>query len=66
MEDAAINAGDTEVVDCMVSKANHYAKTGAWDLAYAAYDAIIAKEKVRAYVRSEGSTGVRRSGRVRC
>jgi len=46
MEDAAVNAGDTEVVDCMVHKANHFAKTGDWDAAYAAYDAIIAKEKV--------------------
>jgi 26S proteasome regulatory subunit N7 len=41
-----VNAGDTEVLDLMFNEAAHFTKIGAWELAYAAYDAIINKEKV--------------------
>lgn len=45
-EEAIANAGDTEVLDLMFNEAAHYTKIGAWEQAYAAYDAIINKEKV--------------------
>ena len=45
-EDAITNAGDTEVLDLMVSKAQLYTKIGDWDEANKAYDAILNKEKV--------------------
>jgi 26S proteasome regulatory subunit N7 len=45
MQDAIVNAGDTEVLDLMFAKAQHFCKIGAWAEASAAYDAILAKEK---------------------
>lgn len=45
-EDAILNAGDTEVLDCMFFRARHYTKVGEWSEAFTAFDAIIAKPKV--------------------
>eukprot|EP00605_Chrysophyceae_sp_TOSAG23-4_P001141 GSChrysophyteH1.ASY1.ANO1.1248.1 assembled CDS len=45
-EDAIVNAGDTEVADLMVAKANHFAKIGDFVEANKAYDAVFNKEKV--------------------
>jgi len=43
--EAVTNAGDTEVLDLMFVKAQHFCKIGGWADAFAAYDAILAKEK---------------------
>jgi len=44
-EDAAVNAGDTDVLDCMFSRARYLLKIGSWEEAWKAYDAIVNKEK---------------------
>lgn len=45
-EEAITNAGDTEVLDLMQSKAQLYTKIGDWAGANKAYDDILTKEKV--------------------
>lgn len=45
LQEAITSAGDTEVLDAMFSKAQHFCKIGGWTDAVAAYDAILAKEK---------------------
>jgi hypothetical protein len=47
LQEAITSAGDTEVLDAMFSKAQHFCKIGGWTDAVAAYDAILAKEKTR-------------------
>ena len=42
------NAGDMEVQDAIVAKARHYCRTGDWDAAYAACDALLGAKKVSA------------------
>jgi len=46
--DAKINAGDSEVLELMSTKALYLTKIGSWNEAYAAFDAIISKPKVGA------------------
>lgn len=45
MQEAVTNAGDTEVLEVMFAKAQHFCKIGAWREASAAYDAVLAKDK---------------------
>lgn len=44
-EDAVVNAGDMEVLDCMFEKARYCTKIGSWKEAYDSYDLILKKEK---------------------
>ena len=44
-QEAITNAGDTEVLDLMFAKAQHFCQIGAWAEAFTSYDAILAKEK---------------------
>lgn len=43
--EATANAGDTEVLDCMIARAKFLSQTGDWEEALKALDAILAKEK---------------------
>jgi 26S proteasome regulatory subunit N7 len=43
--EAQANAGDTEVLDCMIARAKCLSKTGQWEEALTALDAILNKEK---------------------
>jgi 26S proteasome regulatory subunit N7 len=45
IEDAAKNAGDTEVIEGLFSKARYYTKIGSWSEAAAAYDDILSRPK---------------------
>jgi len=45
-EDALTNAGDSEVLDCMFSKARYLSKIGSWEEAVVAYNDILQREKV--------------------
>ena len=45
IEDATKNAGDTEVIDGLFSKARYLAKIGSWADAEKVYDEILAKPK---------------------
>lgn len=43
--EATANAGDTEVLDCMIARAKCLSRTGQWEDALKAFDAILTKEK---------------------
>lgn len=44
--DAIQNAGDTEVIDGMFTKARHFSKVGSWSSAMSAYDDILNRPKL--------------------
>lgn len=45
IEDAATNAGDTEVIEGLLSKARYYTKIGNWSEATSVYDDILGRPK---------------------
>jgi 26S proteasome regulatory subunit N7 len=46
MEEAVVNAGDTEVVDLMVARAQHFTRIGAWAEAKKEYNDLLARPKI--------------------